>query len=147
MIQTLAKYVARYCEEYDISYDRDLQKEYVNPIKLPLRINEILFSFDIGIKKIENITYIYIEIPVMEIPVEKMLLPLYRKLLEINYYLKTVFFSLRESTIYLSYYHPSENRMIYTTFKYNEFKNVMNNLYSILNKYAEYLFSEFGEKE
>ncbi len=141
--QLLTKYVTRYCNEYNIPLPRESEVGAQNEYNIPIRINDILFSFWIGIKKNENVDYLYIRIPVMEIPVGKNLLPLYRKILEINYYLRGLSFSLKETTIFLSLFKHLGTKGIYNSFKYQDFKNSMNDLYSTLNKYAEYLYYEF----
>ena len=145
MTQVLYKYISKYCDEYGIAFNQENENEKDSEFNIPVRINDILFAFIIGIKKIEDTDYFYIQVPVMEIPVGKMLLPLYRKILELNYYLKMISFSLQETTIFLSCFQPLGNKTLSSNFRYSDFKDLMNRVYSTLNKYSEYLYYEFGD--
>jgi len=145
--QMLYRYISRYCDEYGIAFNRESENEKNSEFNIPVRINDILFAFIVGIKKIEEKEYFYIQVPVMEIPVGKVLLPLYRKILEINYYLRMVSFSLQDTTIFLSYFQPLGSKTFPGSFRYSDFKDSMNRVYSALNKYSEYLYYEFGEMD
>ena len=152
--EALARYIRRYCRENQIPYSPSADTAVAGADGaesgdaphmhiMPIRVSDLLYSFHVGIAE-DEIQLLSIRVPIMEVPVGKLLLPLYRKLLEINYALEGIGFSVHRTTVFLGSCQTVGDRHGARMLRYVQFKDAMRRISAVLTTYSESLFEEFG---
>ena len=146
-LNTLRGFLSRYCREYRLPFPEHLRLESSPTLVLPIRVGELLFSFQLGIRAEEEREIFSIRVPVMEVPIRRALLPLYRRLLELNDTLPGVRFSIDSSHVYLAFIHGVGENLYGGKLTYQGFKTIMNRFFSALSRHAAALALEFSDRE